>query len=91
MLTPGPNEDEIIGLDHPSVTQAIVEKLLPNGPHIPIADLKTVGILLVNSDAYNSSPVGGLRALAERLNDSLDRDFRAAQERNLKMTGKARP
>jgi hypothetical protein len=84
------DEKEIIGIDHPLITEAIVDKLVPK-VSIPLPILKRVGYLLTHPIEFEQTSFAEVKMIAAQLNAALDVDVRAAQERNVKATGKARP
>jgi hypothetical protein len=90
VLRNGPAADEIIGLDHPSMTPDLAAKLLKDGVPIPYALLRRIGPLC-DPMRYRVIPNGELMAIADELNGALDRALKLRQETNLKSVGKARP
>jgi len=85
------SDKEIIGIDHPLTDRKLVTQLLPEGGRVPLSELSEVVFLLTHPAEFEMTPFAKVKALASSLNAAVDRDFRAAQERNVRETGKARP
>jgi hypothetical protein len=84
------NEREIMGIHHPLMTEAMIDKLIP-AVSVPLPVLKRAGYLLSHPAEFEQASFGEIKALLGQFNAALDADVRSAQERNVKATGKARP
>jgi hypothetical protein len=69
---------EVMGLDHPLMTQDLAATILPDGPRIPIPLLNQLGHLL-NPFTFRTTTAGDLLAIGDALNRHLDEQLKAAQ------------
>jgi hypothetical protein len=84
------DDKEVIGIDHPLMTEAIVDRLAPKVP-VPLRLLKRTGFLLSHPSEFEQTSFAEVKAIISQLNAALDEEVRAAQDRNVKLKGKARP
>ena len=83
-------DDVVIGLDHQFATEQMVQAYVPV-VQVPLAALKDMVYLITHPLELDQVAPARTKALAAAMNNVVDAAFRAAQERNLKDTGKARP
>jgi hypothetical protein len=87
---PAVNDREIMGIAHPLMTEAMIDKLVAAVP-IPLPLLKRAGYLLSHPAEFEQASFAEIKAIVGQFNVALDAEVRLAQERNLKANGKARP